>query len=49
MIDDAAASGIDPVSIHVPLAEHDRRMPLDRVPLLVSIHVPLAEHDNRNR
>ena len=36
---------IDPVSIHVPLAEHDRGRGSLGNPLIVSIHVPLAEHD----
>ena len=33
------------VSIHVPLAEHDRAKLLQRLAVVVSIHVPLAEHD----
>ena len=34
-----------PVSIHVPLAEHDRKLSSSINDLAVSIHVPLAEHD----
>ena len=33
------------VSIHVPLAEHDRNLDRKTGLLDVSIHVPLAEHD----
>ena len=33
------------VSIHVPLAEHDRVRPGQCENEIVSIHVPLAEHD----
>ena len=33
------------VSIHVPLAEHDRKQRASCGLFLVSIHVPLAEHD----
>ena len=36
-----------PVSIHVPLAEHDSSSKPSASSLLVSIHVPLAEHDDR--
>ena len=36
----------DPVSIHVPLAEHDLwNCHITHSWLYVSIHVPLAEHD----
>ena len=34
-----------PVSIHVPLAEHDKVLHLIHPRDVVSIHVPLAEHD----
>ena len=34
------------VSIHVPLAEHDRFAEHMARWMIVSIHVPLAEHDN---
>ena len=37
------------VSIHVPLAEHDKVMPLSLRSASVSIHVPLAEHDAQMR
>ena len=37
----------DDVSIHVPLAEHDRKILKSFSGRLVSIHVPLAEHDIR--
>ena len=33
------------VSIHVPLAEHDRNTAFRQMKQPVSIHVPLAEHD----
>ena len=33
------------VSIHVPLAEHDSSLLIDKFLVYVSIHVPLAEHD----
>ena len=35
------------VSIHVPLAEHDRKRTGFVYRSIVSIHVPLAEHDHR--
>ena len=34
-----------PVSIHVPLAEHDVAAEKKKIDTWVSIHVPLAEHD----
>ena len=33
------------VSIHVPLAEHDKAGSVAIMRVTVSIHVPLAEHD----
>ena len=37
------------VSIHVPLAEHDRQLSGKTPKHRVSIHVPLAEHDRCSR
>ena len=44
--DDEGDRGISQVSIHVPLAEHDKCVLAIGLTVSVSIHVPLAEHDN---